>query len=161
MKQYSRLSYFFASMAILLLLLLSAVAIFFVVPAIASLLSAQYSEYREAQILIQGLLTVPAVLTFAFLIQVQVLLRLVQKNKILSSKSQRSVTFLAVTGFGISVSIVAIYVWLICMNTLPPLVAIVLVAATLLALAVSFAILVLKELLEKATLAAEDLEGVI
>jgi membrane protein implicated in regulation of membrane protease activity len=63
--------------------------------------------------------------------------------------------------FGVSASFAALLTWLSVKNTLPPSILLFLLVAILLAIAAAFVVASLKSVLQEATEARQELEGVI
>lgn len=131
------------------------------VPFIAASLASQYSEYASDIGTITALLVTPVIFSETLLAIILVLLRRIRIDQILTPRSESWVRALTYNAGALSLSFLAILVWLANKNTLPPSVALLLLIALLLPLAVAMVTRTLLGLLRRATTANEELEGVV
>jgi hypothetical protein len=150
-----------AIMALTLIITFGFLGLLFVIPATTTDLVQTYSDYSGDHILIQILLSAPTVIAIMILGEIIFLLLLVRQNKILKYSTFKWVLLLGYTSATLAASFGALFGYLNLKNTLPPGVAIVILALILLSLAVALVTFSLLGLLRSATEAKLDLEGVI
>ena len=131
------------------------------VPALASELAAEFSEYRSDFIALVALLGTPVLIGLAILTIILILLRRIRHDKMLTSISFGAIKGLIITTSALSASFVLIAAWLSFKNTLPPVILIVLAVFSLIALAVALVTSVLFGLLKQAVTNSKELSEVI
>lgn len=150
-----------AAIAVIWVLIAIGVAVGAGIPFVATALVKEFGEYASDFGTITTLLMIPDSLAIALLVVILVLLRRIRVDQIMTPSTYKWVRALTYVSAALALSFVAIFGWLIYKNTLPPSVAIVLILGVLLPLAVSLVTRTLLGLLQKATQATEELEGVI
>ena len=132
-----------------------------VVPFVASGLVDEYSEYANDFWVILGMLFAPTILAESLLVIILVLLRRIRVDQMFSNASHKWVVSLSYNAAALSATFVVILVWLSIKNTLPPVIALLLLIGIFLPLAVSLVTRSLLVLLKRATAKSEELEGVV
>lgn len=130
-------------------------------PFVASALVNEYREYANDFWVITGILLVPVILAETLLVIILVLLRRIRVDQMFSNSAHNWVRVLSYNAAALSVSFAVILVWLNIKNTLPPMVGLVLLIGFFLPLAVALVTRTLLVLLKQATVASEELEGVV
>lgn len=157
----NHVSYRAAIIVLWVLLILGSGGLLVLVPALASELTAEFSEYRSDYIALVSLLGTPVLIGLAILTTILILLRRIRHDKILTSSSFGVIKWLIIATSALSVSFVLIATWLSYKNTLPPVILIVLTTFSLIALAVALVTSVLYGLLKQAVMNSEELSEVI
>lgn len=161
MNTIERISYIAGSALLWLIFAMGGLVTAVIVPILSSDLATTYSEYANDRVVIQLLMTMPALIGMLIVLAVLLLLRLIHNDRILSVSAYKWVQALSISAFGLAFSLLTIGFWLNSKNTFPPLIAVILATGSLIALAVGFVTLTLRSLLKRATTAIEELEGVI
>jgi hypothetical protein len=131
------------------------------VPFVASSLVDEYNQYANDLWVITGLLFIPILLAASLLAIILVLLRRIRIDQIFSATAHKWVRALSYNAVALSASFVVILLWLNIKNTLPPVIALVLLIGFFVPLAVALVTRTLLFLLKRATSASEELEGVV
>jgi hypothetical protein len=155
------LTFFFGQLFLIMLTLAGLLAVSLLVPQVSLELTSRFSEFSNDEITIRTLLTLPIVISIAVFLEVMYLQRLVHRDHILSPSMYKWVRLLVVTSLGLAGSFVLILLWLGSKQALPPFYLFALVALTIFCLAVSMVTRSLLGLLQRATLASEELAGVV
>lgn len=161
MSNLERFTYVLGSAILWGLIALAAIVLATFIPINSAALQESYVEFANDALTIQILLSVPVLIGQLILFEVMSLIRLVHRNQMFTNHAFKWVRALAISAFALAGSIGFIAVWLANENTLPPFVAMVLVAAFLLVLAVALVVISLLGLLKRATEASQELDGVI
>lgn len=135
--------------------------LFLATPLIASGLVDQYSDYAGDFWTITIMLAVPALAAISLLAIVLVLLRRIRIDAMFTTQTNGWVRALSYSAGVLSLSFAFIFGWLTMKNTLPPVIGAMLLIAFLLPLAVALVTRTLLGLLQRATAASEELEGVV
>ena len=160
MNRLERITHAGANAVIWVLILLG--ALFSIsVPFVASSLVDEYNEYANDLGVITALLFIPILLAVSLLAIILVLLRRIRIDQIFSATAHKWVRALSYNSAFLSASFVVILIWLNIKNTLPPIVALVLLIGFFVPLAVALVTRTLLFLLKRATSASEELEGVV
>ncbi len=160
MNRLERITHAGANAVIWVLILLG--ALFSIsVPFVASSLVDGYNEYANDLGVITALLFIPILLAVSLLAIILVLLRRIRIDQIFSATAHKWVRALSYNAAFLSASFVVILIWLNIKNTLPPIVALVLLIGFFVPLAVALVTRTLQFLLKRATSASEELEGVV
>ena len=149
-----------AIMVVWALIAIAAMALL-AIPLLALGLANEFSEYARDVTVITALLGTPVVLTISLLAVILVLLRRIRIDRMLTKSAQAWVRVLSYNALALAGSFALIITWLSLKNTLPPSVGIVLLIGVFLPLAVALVTRSLLGLLQRATDASEELEGVI
>ena len=149
------------AISVIWILMIIGVVVSIAIPFISSELVNEYSEYANDFWVITLLLMVPTVLAESLLSVILVLLRRIRIDQMFSGSAHKWVRALSYNAAGLSAAFAVIFVWLSAKNTLPPVIALVLIMAFFLPLAVALVTRTLLGLLQKATAATEELEGVV
>jgi hypothetical protein len=118
-------------------------------------------EYRSQSTVIRPLISAPVAIFELIALEVAYLLWLVHRDRMFSARVFKWVNLLGVTFLALATSFIAIGAWLTIKETLPPAVALVLAALSIVAAAVGLVTRSLLVLLRRATNATQELEGVI
>ena len=161
MKKNSRTMFLVAGSMIWLLQILGIMIHIFAIPVVSESLSKEFVEYSgdgpAIQLLLSGLLAAGQIA----LAIVWVLLRRVAKQTLLVKSSSTWVSALSVTAFGLAAIFLALMIWLILQNTLPPFVSAGLLTGILISSIVGLVTASLNGVLKDATEARLELESVI
>ena len=152
---------FGAGLIIWLLIALGVPTLLFVVPLLSVELASSYGEFSNEGLPIMALIGTPVLLGEALLVIVLILLGKIRKDRMFSPAVHKWVKLLAWDAAALACSFAVILFWLGAKNTLPPLVVLTLLVASMLSLAVALVTANLLALLRKATVATEELNGVI
>jgi hypothetical protein len=155
------LSFFFGQLFLFMLTLAGLLAVSLLVPQVSLELASRFSEFSNDELTIRTFLTLPIVISIAVFLEVMHLQRLVHRDHILSPSMYKWVRLLVITSLGLAGSFVLILLWLSSKQALPPFYLFALVALTIFCLAVSMVTRSLLGLLQRATLASEELAGVV
>lgn len=150
-----------SAIGIIWVLMLFGVLVSIAVPFVASSLVREYSEYANDFWVIAALLVFPILLAESLLAIILVLLRRIRVDQMFSTLAHKWVRALSYNAAALSLSFVAILAWLNVKNTLPPIIGLVLLIGFFAPLAVALVTRTLLVLLKKATIANEELEGVV
>lgn len=161
MKDTTKASYLAAITVIWMLFILGSVGLIVLVPALASELTIEFSEYQSDFIALLLLLGTPVLIGLAILTIILILLRRIRHARMLSSAAFGGIKGLITTTSALSASFVLITTWLSFKNTLPPAILIVLAVFSLIALAVALVTNVLYGLLKQAVMNSVELSEVI
>ena len=133
----------------------------FAIPVVSESLSKEFVEYQgdrpTIQLLLSGLVAAGQIV----LAIVWVLLRRVTRNTLLVKSSSAWVTALSGCAFGLAVLLLALMIWLIAQNTLPPFVSAGLLTGMLVSSIVGLVTASLNGVLKEATDARLELASVI
>lgn len=149
------------AITIIWMLMLLGVLVALAVPLVASEFVNEYSEYTSDFLVIAGLLIIPILLAESLLAIILVLLRRIRVDQMFSPIAHKWVNALSYNAGALSASFGVILIWLNMKNTLPPIIALVLMVGVLLPMAVALVTGTLLVLLKRATDASEELEGVV
>ena len=139
---------FLAGISIWALIAIGVAFLALVIPILSGELSETYTEYSSDKLTIQILLSSVVVTGLVVLATIAWLLGRLKNSKLLLEPSLRVVNVLMFSLFGVK-------------NTLPPSILLFLLVAILLAIAAAFVVASLKSVLQEATAARQELEGVI
>ena len=151
----------FASIAIWALVVVGVAFLGLFIPILSSELSETYAEYAGDSLTIQVLLSNVVATGMVTLASIAWLILRLKNSKLLLEPSLRVVNVLMFSLFGVAASFAALLAWLGVKNTLPPSILLFLLVAILLAIAAAFVVASLKSVLQEATAARQELEGVI
>jgi hypothetical protein len=132
-----------------------------VIPSLSAILALKYSEYSSDALTIQAMLSGVTLAAQFVLLVVALLLRQIQKKRLLRDSSNGLVGALVGGFFALSISVGVLLFWLVLKNTLPPLLLGALVSGILTALAAGLVTLSLGSVLRDATYSKIELEAVI
>ena len=152
---------FLAGISIWALIAIGVAFLALVIPILSGELSEKYTEYSSDKLTIQILLSSVVVTGLVVLATIAWLLGRLKNSKLLLEPSLRVVNVLMFSLFGVAASFAALLTWLGVKNTLPPSILLFLLVAILLAIAAAFVVASLKSVLQEATAARQELEGVI
>jgi len=161
MKKNSRTLFFIAGAMIWLLQLLGIAIHIFAIPAVSQSLSNEFVEYSGDALTIQFLLSGIVALGQIVLAIVWVLLRRVVNQTLLAPSSSTWVRYLSIAAFALASVLLALMIWLITQNTLPPFVSAGLLTGMLISSIVGLVTASLNGVLKDATEARLELESVI
>ena len=161
MKITDRLAVIGGFVTISISALLGILTLAFVLPVWARGLAMSYSEYSSDHNSMLVLTSAPVAIFELIALEVAYLLWLVHRDRMFSARVFKWVNLLSVTFLALAGSFVAIGTWLAIKETLPPAVALVLAALSIVAAAVGLVTRSLLVLLRRATNATQELEGVI
>jgi hypothetical protein len=161
MATKSNTATFLAGISIWTLIAIGVAFLALFIPILSGELSETYTEYSSDKLTIQILLSSVVVTGLMALATIAWLLVRLKNSKLLLEPSLGVVSLLMFALFGVAASFAALLTWLCLKNTLPPSVLLILVVAILLATSAAFVVASLKNVLQEATLARQDLEGVI
>lgn len=151
----------FAAIALWALVVIGVAFLGLFIPILSGELSATYSEYSGDSLTIQVLLSSVVATGMVTLTSIAWLVLRLKNSKLLLEPSLRVVSVLMFSLFGVAASFAALLTWLSVKNTLPPSILLFLLVAILLAIAAAFVVASLKSVLQEATAARQELEGVI
>ncbi len=151
----------FAAIAIWTLVVVGVAFLGLFIPILSSELSETYAEYAGDSLTIQVLLSNVVATGMVTLASIAWLILRLKNSKLLLEPSLRVVNVLMFSLFGVAASFAALLTWLGVKNTLPPSILLFLLVAILLAIAAAFVVASLKSVLQEATAARQELEGVI
>jgi len=161
LKKNSRTMFLVAGSMIWLLQILGIMIHIFAIPVVSESLSKEFVEYSgdgpAIQLLLSGLVATGQIA----LAIVWVLLRRVTKQTLLVKSSSTWVLALAGTAFGLAAIFLALMIWLILQNTLPPFASAGLLTGILISSIVGLVTASLNGVLKDATEARFELESVI
>lgn len=160
MNRFEKVAHVIA-IGVIWVLMLFGVLVSIAVPFVASSLVSEYSEYANDFWVIAALLILPILLAESLLVIILVLLRRIRIDQMFSSMAQKWVLALSYNAGALSVSFLALLSWLSFKNTLPPIIGLILLIGVFLPLAVALVTRTLLVLLKRATIANEELEGVV
>ena len=155
------LSLFFGQLFLIMLSLAGLLAVSLLVPQVSLELASRYSEFSNDGLTIRVLLTIPIVISIAIFLEVLYLQRLVHRDQMLSQRTYKWVRLLEITPLGLAASFVLILLWLSSKQALPPFYLFALISLSIFCLAVSMVTSSLLGLLRRATMASEELAGVV
>jgi hypothetical protein len=161
MPTKSNTATFLAGISIWTLIAIGVAFLALFIPILSGELSETYTEYSSDKLTIQILLSSVVVTGIVALATIAWLLVRLKNSKLLLEPSLGVVSLLMFALFGVAASFAALLAWLGLKNTLPPSVLLILVVAVLLATGAAFVVASLKNVLQEATLARQELEGVI
>lgn len=161
MKISSSISQLAANLILGFLVVLGATGLFWVVPAMAAGLAAQFSEYQANYEVLVLLLGAPVLLGTLLLVLIMILLQRIRLQQMFSRAALQWVQGLIVATTALAASFAAIGIWLTSKNTLPPLVFFALLTLGLISLAVALVTNELRGLLSNAIATSEELSEVI
>ena len=161
MPTKSNTATFLAGISIWTLIAIGVAFLALFIPILSGELSETYTEYSSDKLTIQILLSSVVVTGLVVLATIAWLLVRLKNSKLLLEPSLGVVSLLMFALFGVAASFAALLTWLGLKNTLPPSVLLILVVAILLAAGAAFVVASLKNVLQEATLARQELEGVI
>ncbi len=161
MPMKSNTATLFAGIAIWALVIIGAGFLGLFIPILSGELSETYSEYAGDSLTIQLLLSSVVATGMVTLTSIAWLILRLKNSKLLLEPSLRVVSVLMFSLFGVAASFAALLTWLSVKNTLPPSILLFLLVAILLAMAAAFVVASLKNVLQEATSARQELEGVI
>jgi hypothetical protein len=150
-----------AGIVVIWVLMFFGVLVAIAVPFVSSALVSEYVEYAHDFWPITVMLLAPALLAETLLAIILVLLRRVRVDQMFSVSAHRLVRALSYNASALSAAFVVVLVWLHLKNTLPPVIALVLLIGSFVPLAVALVTRTLLVLLKQATAANEELEGVV
>jgi hypothetical protein len=151
----------FAGISIWALIAIGVAFLALFIPILSGELSETYTEYASDKLAIQILLSNVVATGMVTLASIAWLILRLKNSKLLLEPSLRVVNVLMFSLFGVAASFAALLTWLGVKNTLPPSILLFLLVAILLALAAAFVVASLKSVLQEATAARQELEGVI
>ena len=151
----------FVAIAIWTLVVVGVAFLGLFIPILSSELSETYAEYAGDSLTIQVLLSNVVATGMVTLASIAWLILRLKNSKLLLEPSLRVVNVLMFSLFGVAASFAALLTWLGVKNTLPPSILLFLLVAILLAIAAAFVVASLKSVLQEATAARQELEGVI
>jgi len=151
----------FAGISIWALIAIGVAFLALFIPILSGELSETYTEYASDKLAIQILLSSVVVTGLVTLASIAWLLVRLKNSKLLLEPSLGVVSLLMFALFGVAASFASLLTWLSVKNTLPPSVLLILVVAILLATSAAFVVASLKNVLQEATAARQELEGVI
>lgn len=160
MNRFEKVAHVIA-IGVIWVLMLFGVLVSIAVPFVASSLVSEYSEYANDFWVIAALLILPILLAESLLVIILVLLRRIRIDQMFSSMAQKWVLALSYNAGALSVSFLVLLSWLSFKNTLPPIIGLIVLIGVFLPLAVALVTRTLLVLLKRATIANEELEGVV
>jgi len=150
-----------SAIGVIWVLMLFGVLVSIAVPFVVSSLVDEYREYANDFWVISGMLFLPILLAESLLAIILVLMRRIRVDQMFSTLAHKWVRALSYNAAALSLSFVVILAWLNVKNTLPPIIGLVLLIGFFVPLAVALVTKTLLVLLKKATIANEELEGVV
>lgn len=161
MKKVDTAAVFGGYVAIAGAFVLGALSIALFLPVWADQLVQGNREYEDEGSVILVLTSAPVVLFEVISLEVAYLLWLIHRDRMFSTRVYKWINLLGATFMALAGSFVAIGAWLMVKETMPPAVALVLAALSIVAAAIGLVTRSLLVLLRRANIAHEELEGVI
>jgi hypothetical protein len=161
MSKYTSLFSQVATWLIGFLILIGLLILVVIIPVNSQGLESTYEEFKGDSLTIQALTSLVTMCCIVALAAIARLLNRIRFGGLHSTAAQRWVDVLAGSSFALGGSFALLFAWLSSQNAVSPFAAIGLLTGIAIAATVGFITLTLKSVLQEATAAQQELEGVI